>query len=100
MNDKQMNEQILQKIEEKYGKHVVAEYTEFWTKEKEKLYSNYVKEQHNIEDISIPKKKLIIKDIRVCTRCKKYSLKYLDDYYLNKYSACALCYIKHIEGRK
>jgi hypothetical protein len=100
MNDKQMSEEILQKIEEKYGKQVVAEYTEFWTKEKERLYSDYIKNLDKNDNNSNLSKKLIIKDIRVCTRCKKYSLKYLDDFYLNKFGSCALCYIKHIEGRK
>jgi hydrogenase maturation factor HypF (carbamoyltransferase family) len=95
--DKDLKEQILYKIEQKYGPNSVKDYSEFWSTEKEKQYLQFYKE--NQQKTTNTKDKLIIKDIRVCTKCNKYTLKYLDDYYLNKYNACMLCYIKYFEGK-
>jgi len=96
--EKDLKEQILYKIEEKYGQIVAKDYAELWNPEKERRYLQFYKEKFEIE--SNINHKLIIKDIRVCSKCNKYSLKYLDDYYLNNFNACMNCYIKHIEGKK
>lgn len=96
--EKDIKDQILYKIEQKYGPMAVKDYSELWNPEKEKKYLQFYKQNAITEPNT--NAKLIIKDIRVCSKCNKYSLKYLDDYYLNKYNACIMCYIKHIEGKQ
>ena len=100
-------------IKEKYGELATMNPKMFWDTEKEKQYiedsKSTAKQQLNNENsrekmdlggILIPKK-LINKNInKNCTVCKQYSFNKKDDVYLNKFSSCYICYIKHIEDRE
>ena len=99
-------------IKEKYGEMATMNPKFFWNPLKEQEYLDDLKkslkkeskneetrEKEDLGGILIPKK-LINKNNKNCIVCEKYSFDKKDDIYLNKFSTCYKCYIKHIEDRE
>lgn len=99
-------------IKEKYGEMATMNPKFFWDALKEEEYikdvkeaikkeasSEQTREKEDLGGILIPKK-LINKNNRSCSVCKEYSFNKQDDVYLNKFTVCIKCYVKHIEGRE
>ena len=104
---------IEQAIEKKYGKEAIEHPRKNWTEEKEKKYLEesknlFNKKRHKREKSEkvekdgflISKKLLTKRSNRTCPVCSVYSFNINDDVYMNKYSCCYDCFIKHVEGRK
>ena len=100
-------------ISQKYGPETINNPRSLWDDEKEKMYmeqsvqeqKKYAKlseSQHKVEqDGFLINKKLLTRDHnRTCPVCKKYSFHPRDDLYMNKFEACFICYVQHIEGRE
>ena len=66
---------------------------------KKEASNDLTREKQDLGGILIPKK-LISRNNARCTVCKEYSFNKKDDVYLNKFTACYTCYIKHIEDRE
>ncbi len=97
-------------IKEKYGKEAVQNPRANWTPEKEKRYLESIKKKEKkpkevrtipFEEFEIKENKLrdSLDQERTCPVCNKYSFKYYDDLYMNKFNCCQKCYIMNIEGR-
>lgn len=96
-------------LEEKFGKEAVQNVKASWTIEDERKFLQQVaemKEQTKDKKIEFDEINgiLIQKDLfrrdSSCPRCKNYSFKMSDDFYITRYGCCEVCFIKHIEGRK
>ena len=101
-------------IAKKYGPSAIENPRKHWNDEKEKEYLEQLKELAKKERLNEEKddkveldgflisKKLLNRDTtrRVCTVCKAYSFKIMDDVYINKYDCCYKCYILWIDGRE
>ena len=100
-------------IAQKYGDEAVHNPKRFWDEDKEKEYIQQSQEeqkkfaklsesQDKVEqDGFLINKKLLTRDHkRDCSVCDKYSFHPRDDLYMNKFDACFVCYIRHIEGRE
>ena len=97
-------------ISQKYGDLAVQNPAHFWNEEKEKEYLEQLKEvsrKHQHQEESEEQKlngfyvrgKLFTKEQNnKCSKCSVYSIKIVDDLYLNKFNTCYTCYIKYIEG--
>tara|TARA_R110002020_G_scaffold82416_1_gene204033 strand:+ start:4778 stop:5161 length:384 start_codon:yes stop_codon:yes gene_type:complete len=100
-------------ITQKYGTEAINNPRRFWNDDKEKEYlsqsqeeqkkfSKLAQSQDKVEqDGFLINKKLLTRDHnRTCPVCAKYSFRHRDDLYMNKFGACFLCYIHHIEDRE
>jgi len=100
-----------QAIEQKYGPEAINNPKRFWSADKEKEYlqqsiaerqkfANHAESANKVEsDGFFINRKLLTRDHnRTCPVCEIYSFHPRDDLYMNKFSACFTCYIKHIEG--
>ena len=100
-------------ISQKYGEEAINNPKRFWDEDKEKEYVTQSQEeqkkfaklaesQDKVEqDGFLINKKLLTRDAnRTCPVCKTYSFHPQDDLYMNKFSACWICYIQHIEDRE
>lgn len=100
-------------IAQKYGEETTYNPHRFWDAEKEKDYiqqaadvrardAKFSETQDKVEqDGFLINKKLLNKDHnRTCPVCAKYSFHPRDDLYMNKFEACFICYIQHIEDRE
>lgn len=99
-------------IKEKWGELATMNPKFFWNPDKEQEYitsakevvkkeagNEQTREKQDLGGILIPKK-LISRNNKSCTACKEYSFDKKDDVYLNKFTTCYKCYIRHIEGRE
>jgi hypothetical protein len=100
-------------IAQKYGEDAIANPKHYWNEEKEKEYSEQLKElsviqtkqeekdqKINIDGIFISKKLLNKDSKRTCPVCSIYSFSNKDDLYMNRYECCYKCYIQWVEGRE
>ena len=100
-------------ISQKYGEEAINNPKRFWDDDKEKGYITQSQEeqkkfaklaesQDKVEqDGFLINKKLLTRDHnRTCPVCERYSFHPRDDLYMNKFSACWICYIQYIDGRE
>ena len=100
-------------IAQKYGAPTVGNPRQNWDEEKEQEYIKCsIEERQKFSRLSekdtkveqdgfLINQKLLNKDTnRVCQVCEKYSFDIRDGMYMNKFSACFLCYIQWIEDRE
>ena len=100
-------------IAQKYGEDAIANPKHYWNEEKEKEYTEQLKElsiiqtkqeekdqKINIDGIFISKKLLNKDSKRTCPVCSIYSFSNKDDLYMNRYECCYKCYIQWVEGRE
>ena len=99
-------------ISQKYGDLAAQNPAHFWNQEKEKDYLEQLKEvsrkqlskeedeERELNGFYIRGKLFTKEQNNKCSKCGKYSTEIIDDLYLNKFSSCYICYIKHIEGSK
>ena len=114
MSDEQARIARLEKaISQKYGQEAIDNPRRFWDDDKEKEYLRQSQQEQKKfaklaatqdkveEDGFLINKKLLTRDHnRTCPVCEKYSFEFRDDLYMNKFEACFICYIKHIDGRE
>jgi len=114
MSDEQARIARLEKaISQKYGQEAIDNPRRFWDDDKEKEYLQQSQQEQKKfaklaatqdkveEDGFLINKKLLTRDHnRTCPVCEKYSFEFRDDLYMNKFEACFICYIKHIDGRE
>ena len=112
--DKQQYIAKLEKaISQKYGEETINNPRRFWDEDKEqeyiiqsqaeqKKFAKLAESQDKVEqDGFLINKKLLTRDHnRTCPVCERYSFHPRDDLYMNKFSACWICYIQHIEDRE
>ena len=100
-------------IAQKYGEEATHNPRRFWDEDKEKEYiQQSIDERQKFAKLSdsedkveqdgfLINKKLLNRDHnRTCPVCEKYSFHPRDDLYMNKFEACFICYIQHIEDRE
>ena len=114
MSDKDYNyiAKLEKAISEKYGKEAVENPRSHWDETKEKKHREQLKEfykrlkekeetdKEKVGDILVSKKLLNRKTNRDCPVCKKYSFERKDDFYMNKFECCRMCYIQWVEDRE
>ena len=100
-------------IKKKYGVDTIINPKSGWTDEKEKEYLKQIKEfydQKNERDkeaekiqkdgFFLPKNLINKKSNRNCPVCDIYSFSAKDNFYMNKYKCCFMCFIQWVEGRE
>ena len=100
-------------ITQKYGAEATHNPQRHWSPEKEKEYiQQSIKERQKFaklteladkvqQDGFLINKKLLNRDHnRTCPVCNKYSFRSRDDLYMNKFEACFVCYVQHIDERE
>jgi hypothetical protein len=100
-------------ISQKYGKETVQDFRSSWHEEKEKEYLEQLKkirvsnrnkrsskQNLEIDDIVIRKRRTNKEDHRSCPVCKTYSFSAADDLYMNRFDCCEQCYINFVEFRE
>ena len=100
-------------VKEKYGELATMNPKYFWNQEKEREYvadtqetvkrqlsNEQSREKVDLGGILIPKKLINKNEHKNCSICNQYSFNKSDDVYLNKFSTCQSCYVKHIEDRE
>jgi hypothetical protein len=100
-------------VKEKYSELATMNPKFFWNPDKELEYiaslkeslkkesrNEETREKEDLGGILIPKKLINKNNNKNCSICKEYSFDKKDDVYLNKFTTCWKCYVKHIEDRE
>jgi len=111
MSDLNYIEGVEKAIQRKYGKKAVTDPRSSWSDEKEKEFSKQVQERREAKTSKnkekadaggflVRKKLLNTGADRNCPVCLTYSFSIKDDVYVNKFSCCYKCFVRHVEGRE
>lgn len=91
-------------IAEKYGQAAIVNPRGLWSPEDEAQYQQQISSgswvpakemsEEQKDGYLIENGELITKEIRLCSKCGKYSIDCRDNLYLNKFQLCWKCYLK------
>lgn len=100
-------------ISKKYGKEAIQNPNSTWNDEKERDYlesskkyqkkinkSNEDNDLVEVDGFLMPRKLINHESKRICSVCSIYSFDKADDYYMNKFDCCNICFIKWVDNRE